>query len=146
MKVRKKLNSILEFQFVQLMKKEIVLSSSLAIFMMLASLLHVFKPAMFDPFIPDSFPKLLVNYLAGIIEFLLGVGLFYTTIRSKVALGLVIVFIVFLPIHIQDVFRDEPIIGSKLVAYVRLPIQFVLIYWAWYICRLSIGKPAIAKS
>jgi uncharacterized membrane protein len=77
---------------------------------------------------------------------LLGVGLFYTTIRSKVALGLVIVFIVFLPIHIQDVFRDEPIIGSKLVAYVRLPIQFVLIYWAWYICRLSIGKPAIAKS
>ena len=53
------------------MKKEIVLSSSLAIFMMLASLLHVFKPAMFDPFIPDSFPKLLVNYLAGIIEFLL---------------------------------------------------------------------------
>lgn len=128
------------------MKKEIVLSSSLGIFMMLASFLHVFKPTMFDAFIPDSFPKLLVNYLAGLIEFLLGVGLFFTTIRSKVALGLVIVFIGFLPLHVQDVFRDDPIIGSKLVAYVRLPIQFVLIYWAWYIRMLSIGIPPIAKS
>jgi hypothetical protein len=31
-------------------------------------------------------------------------------------------------LHVMDVFMDEPAIGSKAAAYVRLPIQFVLIW------------------
>jgi uncharacterized membrane protein len=42
-----------------------------------------------------------------------------------------LLMIAFLPLHIVDVFKDNPAIGSTTLAYIRLPIQFILIYWAW---------------
>jgi uncharacterized membrane protein len=39
----------------------------------------------------------------------------------------------FLPLHILDVFKENPAIGSHEAALVRLPLQFVLILWAWFI-------------
>jgi uncharacterized membrane protein len=45
--------------------------------------------------------------------------------------------IAFLPLHIIDVFLDNPAIGSKTLAYIRLPLQFVLIFWAWKANRLA---------
>ena len=88
---------------------------------------------MYDPMIPDAFPQHLVNYLIGILELALGIGVFIKPYRSMAALGIFILMIAFLPLHVVDVFRDEPAIGSKALAYVRLPLQFVLIGWAWFL-------------
>jgi hypothetical protein len=41
----------------------------------------------------------------------------------------------FLPLHLMDVFKDAPAIGSHKAALVRLPLQFVFILWAWFIYR-----------
>ena len=39
--------------------------------------------------------------------------------------------LVYLPIHVIDLMRDNPVIGSKLIAWLRLPMQFVLIWATW---------------
>lgn len=88
---------------------------------------------MYDPMIPDALPMHVVNYLVGIVELGLGIGVFTKRYMSMAALGIFILMIAFLPLHVMDVFRDEPAIGSKTLAYARLPLQFVLIGWAWFL-------------
>lgn len=109
------------------------LRNILGVLMTLAGIQHFRDPAMYAPIIPDGLPKELVTYLSGAVEILLGIGLFFQRSRSVASIGVLILMIAFLPLHVADVFRDQPAVGSKLLAYIRLPLQFVLIGWAWWV-------------
>ncbi len=102
-------------------------------FLMFAGIMHVIKPKIFKHFIPDIFPKKLVNYIAGVIEFGLGISLFVEQIVSEAAIGILILMVLFLPIHIWDVTKERPAIGSKKMAIIRIPLQFLLMYFAYLI-------------
>jgi len=39
----------------------------------------------------------------------------------------------FLPIHIWDFTKKQPVIGSKKLAFIRIPIQFLLMYLSYLI-------------
>ncbi len=110
-----------------------ILRSVFGAVLIIGGIAHFVVPAMYDPMIPDALPKHLVNYLVGLLELALGSGVFFPRYRSAATLGIFILMIAFLPLHFVDVFRDSPAIGSKALAYVRLPLQFVLIGWAWFI-------------
>ncbi len=110
--------------------------------MLLGGVAHFLKPELYAPFIPDALPLRLVNYLVGVLELSLGVGVFVPRYRSSATLGIFILMILFLPLHVVDVFRDDPAIGSKLIAFVRLPLQFVLIGWAWLVHTRALIAPA----
>ena len=116
---------------------KLILTFVFGAFMIMAGINHFLKPAMFFPFIPDFLPKEAVNYIAGILEIVVGVGVFIPAFRSWATLGILGLMIVFLPLHIMDVFSEIPAIGSHQLALIRLPIQFVLILWAWYIYPFS---------
>ena len=114
-------------------KLKIVLTIVFAVVMILAGINHTFNPGLYKPFIPDWIPLLLTNIFIGIIEIAIGIGLMLPSYRRKAAILLFILMILFLPLHVADVFKMHPAIGSHTLAYIRLPVQFVLIYWAWYI-------------
>nr|WP_294869896.1 MauE/DoxX family redox-associated membrane protein [uncultured Pedobacter sp.] len=105
------------------------------ILMILAGINHFVKPYFYKTFIPNWLPLLPVNYVTGAVEATLGVCLLIPVCRHYGALGLFLLMIVFLPLHAFDVFKQNPAIGSKLLAYIRLPLQFILIWWAWSIFR-----------
>ncbi len=109
------------------------LRNILGVLMILAGIQHFRDPAMYGPFIPDALPKNLITYLSGAVEIMFGAGLFIPRLRPLASLGLLILMIAFLPLHVVDVFRDAPAIGSKPLAYIRLPLQFVLIGVAWLV-------------
>lgn len=109
----------------------------LAAFMIFTGINHFIKPEMYNPFIPDFLPKLWVNYLSGALEIVLGLGLFLPAYRKSAALAVLFLMLAFLPLHILDVFQENPAIGSKLAAYIRLPIQFIFIAWPWWIWKKS---------
>lgn len=102
-------------------------------FFVFAGIMHFIKPKFFKHFIPKPFPKLLVNIIVGIIELGLGIGLFFSEHIQLASLGIMILLIAFLPIHIWDVFRERPAIGSKKLAHIRVPMQFLLFYFAYLI-------------
>lgn len=110
-----------------------ILSIFFGIVLILAGSVHFLKPEIYFNFIPDSLPKIPLNYLAGSIEILLGVGALFNRFHSTATLGILLLMILFLPLHIIDVFREFPAIGSHQVAVIRLPVQLVLIAWAWFI-------------
>lgn len=104
----------------------------LALLLLLSGIVHFINPEFYFPLIPDFFPKTLVNHFAGIVEILLGIGVLIPYLRKKALLGIFILMIIFLPLHIFDALKENPAIGTKTVALVRIAIQLVLIYLPWF--------------
>jgi len=94
---------------------------------------HFLNPAMYLPFVPSFLPNELVNYGSGILEIIVGVAVFIPACRSWGTLGILVLMLLFLPLHIMDVFSENPATGSHQAALIRLPVQFVFIVWAWFI-------------
>ena len=114
---------------------KLILTFLFGIILIFGGVNHFIKPEMYAPFIPDFLPSQFTNYLFGFLEIVCGVGVFIPPFRGLATLGILAMMLVFLPLHIWDVFRENPAIGSHKVALIRLPIQFVLIAWAWFISK-----------
>ena len=114
---------------------KLVLTFLFGALMILAGLNHFLKAKMYFPFIPDFLPKEIINYLAGLMEIVLGIGVFIPPLRDKATLGILILMCMFLPLHVWDIMKEHPAIGSHAMALVRLPVQFLFIGWAWFISR-----------
>jgi uncharacterized membrane protein len=109
------------------------LTQFFGIFMILGGIIHFITPEMYFPFFPEAFPRAMIIYASGVLEVAIGVGVFIKSWRAYAIKEILILMIILLPLHIIDVFKENPAIGSKLLAYIRLPLQFVLIYWAYFI-------------
>ena len=107
------------------------------VFFAYAGIMHFVKPKFFNPFIPKPFPKKMSNYLIGIIEFGLGIGLLFSKYVEISAVGIFILLLLLLPIHIWDLTRKKPAIGSKKLAIIRISMQFLLMYFAYLIFQYS---------
>lgn len=72
----------------------------------------------------------LIVQVSGLVELAAGIGLYIPVLRNIAALIVFILMIGFLPLHIWDVSRVRPAMGTKARAWIRLALQFVLIGWA----------------
>ncbi|MFB0907050.1 MAG: hypothetical protein QMB03_01985, partial [Spirosomataceae bacterium] len=105
-----------------------VLGFIFALFIVYGGVQHFLEAEFYSPFVPSVFPFAMpIIYLSGILEVVFGVAYFIPKYRLIGAWGIFILMVVFLPIHLADVFIDAPAIGSKTAAYVRLPVQFLFI-------------------
>ncbi len=125
---------------------QIFLRYLLVIFMMNAGIQHFLKVDFYLPFVPRFLPFTeFFVYFSGVVEIALGVLLAFNfkvlkhSIGMWSALAIFIMFWVFLPIHISDVFMENPAIGTHKLALIRVPVQFVFIGWAWLVYR-SLNK------
>lgn len=98
---------------------------------------HFIRPNPYLKIIPQFFPvPLLIVYLSGLVEIALGAGLLLNkSLASKAAFGIFTLMIIFLPLHIWDMFRDTPAIGSHTLAYIRFPLQLLFIYLAYKVYK-----------
>ena len=111
-----------------------ILAFLFAAIMLVSAVAHVISPEFYDALIPPFIPSMLANILATISEAAIGIALIIPKYRKWGGLGFALLMVAFLPLHIWDVFRETPAMGSMTAALVRLVIQFVLIYagyWIW---------------
>lgn len=107
--------------------------------MLVAGVAHFLAPRFYLRFFaggPDWVPGLFLVHASGVAEAVAGAA---TLARITRAMGTVAIFammLAFLPVHVVDLFRDNPVVGSVAAAWVRLPMQFVLIALAWWISPL----------
>ncbi|MBC8753876.1 DoxX family protein [Kordia sp. YSTF-M3] len=97
-----------------------------------AGISHFWKPKIFLSITPKwvPFPGI-VNILVGIIEIALGILLLVETTRSYAAIGIIALLIAVFPAnvyHFQKARRKGKLVVPTLI---RLPIQLLLIYWAY---------------
>jgi uncharacterized membrane protein len=114
------------------MNLKIASSYFLALVFILAGMAHFFAAADFIRFLPDGFPyKSFAVAATGVIEVALGIGLFIPKFRTLSAMGVLILLVIYFPLHIIDLNRYIPVVGSKAIAWVRLPAQLLMIVMAY---------------
>ena len=122
----------------------IILKVTLAIFLIFGGVQHFLKPDFYIPFVPKFLPfTMFTIYISGLFEIAFGIALFTKKYAKLGAWGIFILMLIFLPIHIWDVFSDTPAIGSHKAALIRLPIQFVLIVVSWKVISIVSSKKLI---
>lgn len=115
-----------------------VLQVVLALFLIYGGVQHFLKPTFYEPFVPAFLPaKTMIVYLSGVVEIVLGILLLVPKYTKLAATGIIILMLVFLPVHVWDVFSETPAIGSRQAALIRLPFQFLFIAWAYGIRRFA---------
>jgi len=111
------------------MKKiSVILMSLLYI---VAGLYHFINPGFYVKIMPRYIPyHLFFVYATGVIEIVLGILILIKKYQKKAAWLIVLMLIAFLPVHIQMLQDAWISLNIKfIVAVLRLPLQFVLIYW-----------------
>ncbi|MBZ9651719.1 DoxX family protein [Psychroflexus montanilacus] len=98
-----------------------------------AGIMHFIKPKAYIKVMPRYLKarKSLV-LLSGVFEIALGVGLLFDATRSISALGIILMLIVFLLVHFNMLRGKKYAVGvPRWVLILRIPLQFVLIWWAY---------------
>jgi uncharacterized membrane protein len=119
------------------MNKKRVLIIVMSLLYMAAGTIHFIHPLFYVKIIPAYFPiPLELVYISGICE--MGLGLFVLFQKTrKIACWLIIaMLIVFLSIHIQMLIDNYDSSGLLFwVLVLRIPLQFVLMRWAWVVSK-----------
>jgi len=110
-------------------------------FYVIAGVNHFVNPGFYLKVMPPYLPlHLELVYLSGVAEIVLGVLLAVPAYRKLAAWGIIALLIAVYPANIyaataaggpNDPFPELPVWA----AWARLPLQFVLIAWAWWFTR-----------
>ncbi|KQX15803.1 DoxX family membrane protein [Flavobacterium sp. Root420] len=105
----------------------------MAFLYIIAGINHFRSPGMYIRIIPPLFknPKL-INTLSGIAEILLGLLLMFPFSKKFAAWGIIALLVAIFPANLFMFQNKKASFGlPRWVLFVRLPLQIVLIYWAY---------------
>jgi uncharacterized membrane protein len=111
----------------------------LTVGMVVAGANHFIDPAMYVAMMPSALPwPLELVYVSGVFEILGGLGLIFPRTRRLAGWGLIALFIAVFPANLNMAINHLPL-GDRPVPewalWARLPVQLVLIAWAWWVSR-----------
>jgi uncharacterized membrane protein len=112
----------------------------MAAFYVLAGLNHFRAPEFYLPIMPPYLPwHAELVFLSGVAEVMIGVGLLLPRTRVLAAWGAIALLIAVYPANLYQAFADVPIgdppRSTGVFRWIRLPLQLVLMAWAWWHTR-----------
>lgn len=116
-----------------------VLRAVLALFMVSAGGMHFLAPQVYIRIVPTAFPApARLVFISGVLEILGGVGLLVPLTRRRAAWGLVALYVTVFPANVNMAvnhigFERTP--GLAPLLWARLPLQALLIVWAYWFTR-----------
>ncbi len=97
-----------------------------------AGISHFRSPRFFLSITPTWVPAPeKVNILVGVIEIVLGIALFFSATRVYAVWGIIALLIAVFPANIYHFQKARKKKKGMLGTMIRLPIQLLLIYWAY---------------
>lgn len=110
----------------------------LAVAMVTVGVLHFATPAFFVSIMPRLLPSsshLPLVLVSGVFEVLGGVGLLPTRSRRFSAFGLMALYVCVFPANLRMAMEPETFHVPAAALYARLPLQLVLLAWAYRYTR-----------
>jgi len=105
-------------------------------FYVFAGAMHFVRPAFYLAIMPPFLPAhLFLVYLSGVAEIVLGLALWVPSLRRWAAYGIVALLIAVFPANVYMWLGDVAIDGKRVPGWghaIRLPLQGVLIAWAYW--------------
>lgn len=121
-----------------------ILSVIFGIILLGAAYNHIVHAEMYTAMVPKFIPILFADVFAVVSEALVGILLLVPKTRKYGAIGFTVLMIIFLPLHIWDVFRVEkqgnPLVRNMNVAVIRLVIQVMVIAVGFWMYRFYSKK------
>ncbi len=110
----------------------------LAIFMVMAGIMHFVNPIFYMKIMPPYLPfHLELVYLSGFFEFALGLLLLVPRFSRLAAWGIFALLIAVFPANIYLYQHQELLPASPIVHLLRLPLQAIFLLWAYWHTRPS---------
>jgi uncharacterized membrane protein len=105
----------------------------MAILYILAGINHFKNPGMYIRIIPPIFPNpKLLNILSGVAEIILGILLIVPSTTHIAAWGVIALLIAVFPANVYMFCKKKESFSLlKFILLIRLPLQIVLILWAY---------------
>jgi uncharacterized membrane protein len=118
---------------------KIILRWVLTVFMVGAGINHFSNPSPYVGMVPAELPHpALLVQISGVAEILGGLGLILPQTRRLAAWGLIALFVAIFPANLNMALNHLPL-GTTAVPvwalWARLPLQLVLIAWAYWLTR-----------
>ncbi|MBI3520816.1 MAG: hypothetical protein HY062_15875 [Bacteroidetes bacterium] len=119
------------------MKKRQISLICLSLLYLIAGINHFVNAEFYMKIMPHYFPiPLELVYISGICEIILGILMQFKKTRKVAAWLIIAMLVAFLPVHIQMVIDTYASFGILFwVAILRLPLQYVLIRWAYLLSK-----------
>ena len=105
----------------------------LGVVFVLAGFMHFQKPKLYERIMPPYIPahKTMV-ILSGIVEMILGFMLLKEDTQNYAAWRIIGLLVLFIPVHVYMLQEEKASLKlPKWVLILRLPLQFLLMYWAY---------------
>jgi uncharacterized membrane protein len=109
-----------------------------------AGVMHFVAPRVYARVVPPQFPQpIALVYLSGIAEIVFGVGVLLQRTRRRSAWGIIALLVAVFPANVHmatsdvatDAVPDWADSITRAAMWARLPLQGVLILWAWWYTR-----------
>jgi uncharacterized membrane protein len=116
-----------------------ILTISMSVFYILAGIFHFINPVFYVGLVPESLDeKEFIIAISGLFEILLGLFLLFRETRKIAAIAIIIMLLIFLftvhfPMALDFFDNKNPLLWF---AILRIPIQFVLVYWAFRVSKI----------
>jgi uncharacterized membrane protein len=109
----------------------------MALLYVAAGINHFLNPKIYLGIMPPFLPQpLLLVYISGLFEVLLGLLLLVPATRTLAAWGIIVLLLAVFPANIQMAVNYLQTENPRLwLALLRLPLQGMLIWWAWQFTR-----------
>ena len=117
----------------------------MGVFYTAAGVMHFVAPGAYARVVPPQFPRpVALVYLSGIAEVVLGIGVLIRRTRQRAAWGIIALLIAVFPANVYMATSDMATVIApdwaggiaRVALWIRLPLQGVLILWAWWYTRL----------
>jgi uncharacterized membrane protein len=109
----------------------------MALFYIGGGINHFIHPEFYIGIMPDFFPvKELLNKLSGVAEIFFGILLLFPSTRKSATYLIILMLVAFFSVHITHLFHPPAAAaGYYWVIVLRIPLQFLLIWWAYKVSR-----------
>jgi uncharacterized membrane protein len=105
----------------------------MGVLFVLAGMNHFRKPKIYERIMPPYIPAhSTLVLLSGVAEMILGFMILNENTQQEGAWGIIIMLLIFLPVHFYMLQNEEAAMKlPKWALIARIPLQFVLIFWAY---------------
>lgn len=109
----------------------LVLSILIAVVMIGGGAAHLASPAQFAALVPPFLPAVPVLYATGVLQIGIGIAALLPRSRALAGIAFAALCLGYLPLHLWDFFRPDPVFAPPLAATIRVAVQLLFI-WAGY--------------
>lgn len=119
------------------------LTALVALVMILGGVAHLASPEAFAPLVPPWLPAYPVLVAAAVVQIVIGAAVLWPGTRALAGLAFAALCLGYLPLHLWDYIRTDPVFAPPVAATIRVVVQLLFI-WAgvtlWRRGRSSTGS------